>query len=106
MKLRSYEYCACIGFSNNKAIVNKAAARQYKSYDVAKFLQKGLFKQAFSLAYFHDSQEQMEQVLKELQSKFQEVGLPDRNIPNSVVDLVKLFGNIPATQNLNGILYV
>ena len=106
MKLRSYEYCACIGFSENKAVVNKAAARQYKNYDVARFLQEGLFKQAFSLAYFHENQEQMEQVLKELQLKVQATNLAERNIPSSVADLIKLFGNIPAGQNLNGILYV
>ena len=106
MKLRANEYCACIGFSGKKAVVSKQAARQYKAYDLARFLREGLFRQAFSLAYFHGDQAQMQQVLHELQGKMEVGLLPGRSVPQNVADLVGLFGSIPAQQYLSGILYV
>ncbi len=108
MKLRAHEYCACIGFSDNKAVVNKRAARQYKSYDVTRFLSEGLYKQAFSLAYYRKDQEQMEQVLAALRQQLGQGAAEQapQFEPQSVADLVRLFGNIPAPTHLSGVLYV
>ncbi|WGK68463.1 hypothetical protein P0082_08220 [Candidatus Haliotispira prima] len=108
MKLRANEYCACIGFSDNKAVVNKRAARQYKGYTVARFLGEGLYRQAFSLAYYDSDEERMAEVLQALQEKIANQGepLPGRSVLRTVEDLVRLFGNIPAPQYLSGVLYV
>ena len=106
MKLRAHEYCACVGFSESKAVISKHAARQYRGYDVTKFLQKGLFRQAFSLAYFHNNENQMQHVLQELQTQIKDHAIPGRSIPQNTEDLIRLFGCIPPPQNLSGILYI
>ncbi len=108
MKLRAHEYCAYIGFTDSKAVVSKRAARQYRRYDFTRFLSEGLYKQAFSLAYYSGSQTQMQQVLNELQTKLAHQGdpLPGQSLPQSSDDLIQIFGIIPVPRQLNGMLYV
>ena len=108
MKLKASEYCACIGFYEDKAVVDKRAAQKYKGYNVSCFLREGLYKQAFSLAYYQKKESQMKEVLQSLQAQIAQQGelLPGRRSPQSTDDLVRLFGNIPSPENLGGIMYV
>ena len=108
MKLKANEYCACIGFYEDKAVIDKRAARKYKGYDVSRFLREGLYKQAFSLAYYKQDKPQINEVLQSLQAQIERQGepLPGRRGPQSTDDLIRLFGNIPAPKNLGGIMYV
>lgn len=108
MKLKASEYCACVGFYEDKAVVDKRAARKYKGYDVSRFLREGLYKQAFSLAYYEQNEAQMNEVLQSLQTRIAGQGapLPGRRSPQNTGDLLRLFGNIPAPENLGGIMYV
>lgn len=108
MQLKAHEYCALIGFTEGKALINKKLAKNYKGYDVQRFVKEGMLKQAFSLAYYREDEAAMQEVLATYTSKLEAQGapLPGRSLPSQPHDLVRLFGCLPPHKHCHGVLYV
>lgn len=95
--MKKADFTFCIGYQGNTAIVDKNAVTKYGKLTTAQLIEKSLFKPAFCLALYNQSEIEMTEVL-EAYNKQSGAGYKD------ISSLQRLFGVYKVPENIEKII--